>query len=104
VTETERGKPVASPYGKATRKSSRWGGATQTCSCGRKTYEYCQCKVCECVTHYARINMKRNDKVDVNARMMDPDDVAAIPVRRLDVRRRTRDRAEPPAAPDRGSP
>ena len=79
-------------------------GATQAYSYGRKTYEYYHCKVCGCVTHYARINVKRNDKVAVNGRMMDPDDVAAMPVRRLDVRRRTRGRAEPPAAPDHRGP
>ena len=77
-------------------------GATQAYSYGRKTYEYYHCKVCGCVTHYARINVKRNDKVAVNARMMDPDDVAAIPVRRLDVRRRKHDQAGPPAASERG--
>jgi len=68
-------------------------GAIQAYSYGRKTYEYYHCKVCGCVTHYARINVKRNDRVAVNARMMNPGDVASIPIRRLDVRKRGR--AEP---------
>jgi hypothetical protein len=48
------------------------------------TFQYYRCG---CVTHYARVNTSNNERIAVNARMMDPDDLAGIPVRRLDVRR-----------------
>jgi hypothetical protein len=38
----------------------------------------------------------------VNARMMNPEDVGSIPIRRLDVRKRKRGRAESSAAKDSG--
>ena len=71
-------------------------------SYGTKTYEYYHCRVCGCVTHYARINVKRTDRVAVNACMMNPEGVASIPIRRLDVRKRERGKAEPSDAADRG--
>ena len=77
-------------------------GALRAYSYGRKTYEYYHCKVCGCVTHYARVNVKRADRVAVNARMMDPEDVASVPVRRLDARKRKPGRAGPRAAPGTG--
>jgi hypothetical protein len=70
-------------------------GTIHAYSYGTKTYEYYHCTVCGCVTHYARINVKRDDKVAVNARMMNPEEIASIPIRRLDVRKRKRGRAEP---------
>jgi hypothetical protein len=88
-----------------TRKAVRVLGpkrAIQAYSYGTKTYEYYHCKVCGCVTHYARINVKRKDRVAVNARMMNPEDVATLSIRRLDVRMRKRGRAEPSAAEDPG--
>src|SRR5215471_10630995 len=45
-------------------------GALAAYSYGRKTFEYYHCKTCGCVTHYARINVKNNDRMEVNARMM----------------------------------
>jgi len=80
-----------------TRKAVRVvcsNGAMQAYLYRTKTYEYYHCKVCGCVTHYARVNVKRSDKVAVNARMMKPEDVASISIRRLDVRKRKRGRAE----------
>jgi hypothetical protein len=56
----------------------------------RKTYEYNHCKNCGCVTHYRRINVSRTDRIAVNARMMDPDDIAGIEIKRLDVRQKRR--------------
>ena len=53
----------------------------------RKTYEYNHCKICGCVTHYRRINTKHNDRIAVNARMMDPGDIGSIRITRLDVRK-----------------
>src|SRR5262249_44902760 len=82
------------------RLGARWAYYTRTAvrvacpdsamraySYGKKTYEYYHCKVCGCVTHYARVNVKRAHKVAVNARMMNPDDLTSIPIRRLDVRK-----------------
>jgi hypothetical protein len=77
--------------------------AIQAYSYRTKTYEYYHCKICGCVTHYARINTKHNDRVAVNARMMNPEDVASIPIRRLDVRKGKRAQAEQGAA-DRRRP
>ena len=77
-------------------------GAIRAYSYGTKTYEYYHCRVCGCVTHYARINVKRTDRVAVNACMMNPEGVASIPIRRLDVRKRKRGKAEPSDAADRG--
>lgn len=51
------------------------------------TFEYYHCRRCGCVTHYARVNTSNDERIAVNARMMDPDDLVGIPVRRLDVRR-----------------
>jgi hypothetical protein len=51
-----------------------------------KTYEYFHCKICGCTTHYRRINTKHNDRIAVNARMMDPSDMEGIKVRSVDVR------------------
>jgi hypothetical protein len=70
-------------------------GAMQAYSYGRKTYEYHHCKRCGCVTHYGRVNVKHTDRVAVNARMMDPKDVASVPIRRLDVRKGKRSQAQP---------
>ncbi len=52
-----------------------------------KTFEYFHCRTCGCVTHYRRVNITDDDRIAVNARMMDPDDVADVPVRLNDARR-----------------
>lgn len=58
-----------------------------------RTYEYNHCKVCGCVTHYLRVNTKHNNRIAINARMMDPDDLGSIRIKRLDVRKPSRRRA-----------
>jgi hypothetical protein len=43
--------------------------------------------VCGCVTHYRRVNTKRDGKIAVNARMMEPDEIGSIKVNSIDVRK-----------------
>ena len=65
--------------------------ATKTYVYGKKTFEYHFCKRCGCVTHYERINIKNKNRIGVNARMIEPDELGSPPLRTLDVRRQ-RDR------------
>jgi hypothetical protein len=70
-----------------------------SCHCGAVQLEIarrpralteCNCSICRrcgCMTHYARVNTSNDDRIAVNARMMEPDDLAGIPLRQLDVRR-----------------
>jgi hypothetical protein len=66
--------------------------ALQTYVYKKKTYEYNHCKICGCVTHYRRINTKHDNRIAVNARMMEPDDIGSIRITRVDVRKRGRRR------------
>jgi hypothetical protein len=50
----------------------------------RKSKEFFHCKTCGCLTHYESIKKNRDGKIAVNARMMAPDAIASIRVRRLD--------------------
>jgi hypothetical protein len=42
------------------------------------------------VTHYRRVGTSNDERMAVNARLMDPDEIAAVPLRRLDVRAKRR--------------
>ena len=57
-----------------------------------RTFRYHFCCRCGSVTHYERINTTNDDRIAVNARMIDPDEIAAIRVRKLDVRKEKRAR------------
>jgi hypothetical protein len=61
-------------------------GALQGFVYRTKTYEYFHCKLCGCTTHYRRINTKHDDRIAVNARMMDPADLESVKVTICDVR------------------
>jgi hypothetical protein len=58
-------------------------GATDTYTCGDKMLAFHRCTNCGCVTHWAGFDASR-DRMGVNARLMEPDVVAAVRVRHLD--------------------
>ncbi|HKY95779.1 MAG TPA: GFA family protein [Kiloniellales bacterium] len=52
---------------------------------GRRSIDFMHCRTCGCVVYYQRRQDLGDDtRVAVNARMMEPADVAGIPVRLLD--------------------
>lgn len=48
------------------------------------TLEFYHCKNCGCVTHHERARKRPDTTVAVNARMMDPEVIAALRIRKLD--------------------
>ena len=51
---------------------------------GEGTLEMHHCPTCGCVTHWEPAVKEGATKMAVNARMMDPEEIADIPVRRFD--------------------
>ncbi|GIK97178.1 MAG: hypothetical protein BroJett029_13870 [Alphaproteobacteria bacterium] len=51
---------------------------------GKRTLEFHHCPTCGCVTHWESVAKTGADRMGVNARLMDPADIADIPVRRFD--------------------
>lgn len=49
-----------------------------------KTVEFCHCRTCGCLTHYESIDKGDDARFAVNARMMEPGDIAAIHIRTFD--------------------
>ena len=68
------------------------GDAVATYTYKTGTFLYYHCRRCGCVTHYQRIHTTNDDRFAINVRMMDPDEIATIPVRKLDVRKKRRRR------------
>ena len=58
-------------------------GATTPYIWGDRTIAFHHCKVCGCATHWASLEADA-DRMGVNARLMDPADLAVAKVRRLD--------------------
>ena len=58
--------------------------ATATYTWRNGTLEFFHCRTCGCVTHHERGKKRPDSTVAVNARLMEPDAIAAIRVRRLD--------------------
>lgn len=58
--------------------------AIDTYSWGDESIEFCWCRKCGCMTHYESVKKGPEGRLAVNARMMEPADVAAIPVRKFD--------------------
>lgn len=58
-------------------------GAISTHASRTGTFLYHFCRHCGCVTHYTRVNTANDARIAVNARMMDPEALAGVPVRRL---------------------
>ncbi len=58
--------------------------ATQGYLCDDGTLEYYRCRVCGCVTHWMSANESAS-QMGVSARLLDPSDIAGIPIRRSNV-------------------
>lgn len=58
-------------------------GATDFYMWGDRSLEFHRCKICGCVTHWAPADKSR-DRMGVNARLMEPEILAAARVRKLD--------------------
>lgn len=58
-------------------------GATEVYLRGEKKIEFHRCASCGCVTHWAPAD-KTRDRMGVNCRMMEPDVLAGVRVRKLD--------------------
>lgn len=67
-----------------TRKSVRVTGATETYRWGDESIEFHRCRDCGCVTHYVGVGRSADGRLAVNARMLEPRDVADLVVRRFD--------------------
>ncbi len=56
---------------------------TQIYAWGERNLEFHRCRVCGCVTHWLCVT-DDEPRMGVNARLFDPVDMAAVPVRRSD--------------------
>ena len=59
-------------------------GETDAYVWGDKTLAFHRCRICGCITHWAPLPHRDQDRMGVNARLMDPVVLAAARVRRLD--------------------
>jgi hypothetical protein len=51
---------------------------------GDKCIEFYHCQRCGCLTHYESVEKSRDSRVAVNARMLPPDHIQALKIRRFD--------------------
>ena len=51
---------------------------------GHGTIAFYHCKSCGCLTHWEKVRKSANSRIGMNARMMEPEDIAGIRVRKLD--------------------
>jgi len=51
---------------------------------GDRMIEFHHCKGCGCTTHWSSVDRANADRMGVNARLMAPEDLAGVPVRRFD--------------------
>jgi hypothetical protein len=51
---------------------------------GDRTLEMHHCPTCGCVTHWESVKKGGAERIAVNARLIDPAEIADVPVRRLD--------------------
>lgn len=58
-------------------------GATDSYSWGDRTIDFHRCKTCGCVTHWAAKDPQL-DRMGVNARLMDPEVLRPLRIRKLD--------------------
>ena len=59
------------------------GDATDIYMWDDRSIEFHRCKICGCTTHWASVD-KSLDRMGVNARLMEPNVLAAVRVRKLD--------------------
>jgi len=53
-------------------------------SWGDHTIEFCHCSACGCLTHYESVEKHETSRFAINARMMPPELLASIPIRKFD--------------------
>jgi len=53
-------------------------------SWGDRLIDFYHCTTCGCLTHYENADKSGDYRFVINARMMAPEDIAGVPVRRLD--------------------
>jgi len=51
---------------------------------GDKCIEFYHCNTCGCVTHYESVEKNIDSRMAINARIMQPDEIEAIPIRKFD--------------------
>jgi hypothetical protein len=51
---------------------------------GDREIEFWHCKTCGCITHWESIDKDAASRIAVNARILPPGEIAAIPVRKFD--------------------
>jgi hypothetical protein len=59
-------------------------GATVAYLWGDRMIAFRHCKICGCTTHWESIGEPRVDRMGVNARLMEPEILASLPIRRVD--------------------
>jgi hypothetical protein len=58
--------------------------AVTSYSWGHKAIEFVRCATCGCVTHWNPVKAKKDSRMGVNARNLEPDAYAGVRVRHLD--------------------
>jgi hypothetical protein len=59
-------------------------GPTTTYQWGDRTIDFHRCLKCGCTTHWSPLPGRTQDRMAINARLLDPEVLAAARVRRLD--------------------
>lgn len=65
-------------------KVSAKPGANEAYAWGHKTLQFIRSKRCECVTHWEPTSPLRGDRVGINARNFEPEQLGPVRIRRLD--------------------
>lgn len=55
-------------------------GATAVYAWGERNLEFHRCRICGCVTHWQPVDV-RETRMGINGRLLEPADVAEVPVR-----------------------
>lgn len=61
-------------------------GAVSAYLWGDKCIEFYHCNICGCTTHYESVEKDSGSRIALNACMLEPDEIADIPVRKFDGR------------------
>lgn len=70
-----------------TRGQVTFNGSPETMSAycwGDRDIEFYHCKNCGCITHYESVEKLASSRVAVNARMLPPELISGIPIKRFD--------------------
>jgi hypothetical protein len=59
-------------------------GAVMSYSWGDKDLKFVRCKTCGCITHWEPTRVRRDSRMGVNARNLEPGTIAKVRVRHLD--------------------